>query len=121
MLWSPVSTAEWSSIGKTVAGSHYLDWDTLRIIGNEHRVWALQNYESTQNMAGYELLSAITLYAIDCREERIRILQSTGYSDYDGRGETALKTTPPGGSEWTYATPGSISATIVRTVCRKDD
>jgi hypothetical protein len=76
------------------------------------RVWAVQDLIVRDDDGA---LSNRVQFECDCREGRIRILQS---ADYDGEmtGGKVLRRFAP--SHWVPVETGTVAATLLRTVCR---
>jgi hypothetical protein len=97
---------EWSYVGdNTKETAYFLKLNSLTRKGAFLRVW-------TKTVKSEDTKS-IVLYEFDCTDTRLRILQSTGYAGTE-------TSTYAGDSKWSYATPGTMGETLLKTACKYD-
>ena len=104
--------AEWVSLGKNVSGSEFfIDWKTHRG-GQRPRAWFMTDFGDKSDGIGSER----ALQEADCREGKVRRLQTTEYSGDMGGGQT-LGTNES--TKWIYAAPGTMLETVMNALCQK--
>lgn len=107
--------ADWRLVDYTDdGGKHFVDAGSIRINGSMRRVWARTNY-GTARKDGTQ--SSRNLWELDCREGRLRIMQSAWFSMPDNKGSSFGTT--GGASEWTYAAPSTVGESILKFGCAK--
>lgn len=107
-----VAHAEWVSLGKNVSDSEFfIDWKTHKG-GQKPRAWFMTDFGDKSDGIGSER----ALQEADCREGKVRRLQTTEYSDGMGGGRT-LGTTE--NTKWVYAAPGTMLETVLNALCQK--
>jgi hypothetical protein len=113
VLALPVAAhAEWVSLGKNVSGSEFfIDWKTLKS-GQKPRAWFMTDFGDKSDGIGSER----ALQEADCRDDKVRRLQTTEYSDGMGGGQT-LGTTES--TKWVYAAPGTMLEVVLNALCQK--
>ena len=109
--------ADWEAIEKTDSGTtRYVDWNTLRSSGRDsiRRIWLLVDMQRPNNVG---TLSYRSVEEMDCKKEKIRILQATYFTGPMATGEVTSERSVP--SEARYVVPGSVGETILMEVCKR--
>lgn len=98
----------WTNIGSTKAGvSAYLSFDGSQVVGNIARIWVKFEHPPERG-----LVKEVTLEEIDCKNDKIRSIQSVGYS-VDG---TSIWLKP---EDWETPFPETFARNFVDIVCRR--
>ena len=100
--------------GNSNTADFYIDADSIKQIGTNHRIWMLQDFKKRLGNGG---LSAMVLREIDCNEERIRSLQYTFFDDNMLKGKMMRTTTLA--REWEFVSPNSMNKDVMDVVCKK--
>ena len=104
--------AEWVSLGQNVSGSEFfIDWKTHKG-GQKPRAWFMTDFGDKSDGIGSERV----LQEADCREGKVRRIQTTEYRDGMGAGQT-LGTTE--NTKWVYAGPGTMLEVVLNALCQK--
>ena len=95
----------WLFVGRNDNGSaSYLENTALKQIGNQKQTWVKEVYRDRS----YRIM----LVEWQCREQRLRVLEGTGYA------ETGAFLGKEGVTPWTSVVPDSVSENYYKTVCR---
>ena len=115
---SSSATAEWVPVGSNETDTLYIDPSTIRSADNKAKMWALNDYTSTQRLDDREpFMSEKTEYEYDCNGEQTRLLYFTSHSANMAEGEVVDFNVVPG--EWTRVLPGSGLAILWKIACAK--
>lgn len=76
----------------------------------KNMAWVLMNFPNDS-----EKKSAVSLFEYDCKKNKVRIIHSTSYKDYFGRGKVI--NSQRSAQEWGYYNPGSAASVIRNYVC----
>ena len=112
--------AEWSVLSLDDSGTGitvYVDLATIRKSGNRIKMWGLTDYKSAMESAEGKYLSKKSRWEYDCKEERMRLLAMSTYSENMGSGKALFL-----GSAllvWDLVVPGSIEEKFWRVACGK--
>ena len=120
--------AEWIMVGenKILGLTAYADPDTEtapkngkkeKKNGDKLKMWKIYDYKTAQEASGYKFMSAKFQNEYDCKEEKIRFLANTTFSENMGVGEVVFTNTDAG--KWLPASPGSIDEAMWKFACRK--
>ena len=120
--------AEWIMVGenKILGLTAYADPDTEtapkngkkeKKNGDKLKMWKIYDYKTAQKASGYKFMSAKFQNEYDCKEEKIRFLANTTFSENMGVGEVVFTNTDAG--KWLPASPGSIDEAMWKFACRK--
>ena len=113
LLFSSVSSAEWSITGATVTGhTTYIDFDRIRKNGGYVYAWTLTDYLKPTKHGD---MSNKIYREVDCKAFRYRALTIIFYKQPMGEGNA--DTNPAIDKEWEYPPPESIGELVVNTVC----
>ena len=110
-MFSSASSAEWTSMGETGSGTHYLDLDRIRKNGGYVYVWQLENLLKPRS----GIMSTKVYSEVDCKAFRRRGLTYIYYKQPMGEGDG--ETHSSSNSKWIYPPPGSMGETILSGVC----
>ena len=115
MLASAPAWAEWTRVGAADDFVTYLDMDTLRKDGAMRRIWELIDLKEKNPRDGE--WSRVVYWEYDCKENRIKGLQASAYSERMGKGQAIRTTTTPG--PWSFTTPGTVGEITSHIICAK--
>jgi hypothetical protein len=101
----------WVHLGDSAATSYYMDPETLRVDGQQRRVWRLFEYRESQSNG---VQSGKALIEIDCRDRTYRYLRTMYYSGGMGQGKFVGGM---GAQRKEYIGPGTMIDSLARTVC----
>ena len=102
----------WVLVEEATTGSKfYVDPSRIRRDGNLRRYWTYTDYASRGSSGD---MSARTFYETDCREERYRIIEITGFSESMLQGRNTG--TGRGDGSWRQIPPGTVGETVMRYV-----
>jgi hypothetical protein len=90
MLLAVVSSnamAEWVAVGEDKIQTVYANPATIRKDENKVKFWGMFDFKKTQKDGGIKFLSFKTQFELDCKEESIREIATTWYSDNMGKGD----------------------------------
>ena len=105
----------WVLVALSSSGSKfYVDPSTIRRDGNLRRYWQYADYASRQSNGA---LSVRAFQETDCREERYRIIEITGFSESMLQGR--ILETERGDGSWQQIPPGTVVETVMRLVCAR--
>lgn len=107
--------ADWVKISESNGDSYYIDQTNIRKNGNFVKVWELLNLKEKK----FEAASLVRLREYDCKDEKMRFLSITGFSNQMGAGIPSTKINEPG--EWEFIQPSrsNIQAFILPLVCHE--
>ena len=107
--------AAWTLHRENDAENDYIDWATLRVVGNLRRVWVLIDLKGPQSDSMHSFL---IFEEFDCKEDRGRPLQEDLFTGQMAGGEFVPGERPkPRG--WKYIPPGSLIESWLRVVCSR--
>ena len=113
LMFSSASSAEWTSMGETVAGTtYYIDLDRVRKNGGYTYFWYLNNLIKPDD---YGHSSNKFYTEVDCKAFRHRTLTYIYYKQPMGEGEGESQTSQ--NQEWRYPPPDSMSESMLNKVC----
>jgi len=105
----------WVLVAEATTGNKfYVNPSTIRRDGNLRRYWKFTDYASRQSTG---VLSARTFEETDCREERRRTIEITGFSESMLQGR--ILGTERGDGSWDQIAPGTVAETVMRYVCAR--
>jgi hypothetical protein len=105
----------WVLVSEATDGAkNYVDPSTIRRDGNLTRHWEYLDYASRQP-SGEK--STRSFYETDCREERTRIIEFTGFSESMLQGR--IIGTSRGTGSWSQIAPGTVGERVMRYVCAR--
>lgn len=107
--------AAWVEMTESNGDTYFIDQTNIRKNGNFVKVWELLNFKEKE----WELASLVRLREYDCKEEKMRILSMSGFSNQMGSGIPSIKTNEPG--EWEFIQPSisNIHALMLPLVCHE--
>jgi hypothetical protein len=111
--------AEWTAYGLGVNGTvSFYDSSSIKRNGNKVKVWIYYNTDPEDKMAkSLNNFSYRGLDEIDCINETYRTLTLQAFTEPDLRGE--LKIVNLTDREIDYIAPGTLTATLMKLVCKK--
>lgn len=120
ILVNTSAMAEWSVLSQDDSGigiTVYVDLATIRKSGDKIKMWGLTDYKSAMESAEGRYLSKKSRWEYDCKEEQMRLLAMSTYSENMGSGKILFL-----GSAllvWDPVVPGSIEEKFWRAACDK--
>ena len=117
LLFTNSVNAEWTKVTESENGFsiHYLDYDTLKKINGNIRIWELVSYPY-KLLEDYEVYSAKNLILFDCENEKFKYLTNVYFNDLKGEGEVIF--TEDVESKWYFDPPGSVGYIELEIVCK---
>jgi hypothetical protein len=111
--------AEWILVGENGNGDFtlYVDFTGRRRVNDRVKMWHLLDYKTIQVLDGDKLLSSKVQNEYDCKEEQMRVLAFTWFSENLGRGRVASYDSSPG--KWEPIQPESFGWTLWEIACGK--
>jgi hypothetical protein len=106
--------AEWTRVGETDDAFVYVDMDTVRREGDLGRLWQVHELKKKAE-DGASSRRALTQY--DCKDERVRVLQSSRHSAPKATGTTVRTFSGP--SAWEYIAPNTMAMHLMQLVCKR--
>ncbi len=123
IITSTSAVADWVDIGVSTGTdifTQYVDLASMRKTGTALRVWALRDFDTVVvDKDGDRYLSSKTLYEIDCKDWRSRLLSLIQYSDNMGKGNIVWSTSGTFIGNWDFVVPESIGELIQKAACGK--
>jgi len=105
----------WVLVSEGTNGSKtYVDPSTIRRDGNLRRHWEYADYASRQPSGDK---STRSFYETDCREERTRLIEITGFSESMLQGR--ITGTERGAGKWDQVAPRTVAEVVMRFVCAR--
>lgn len=107
--------ADWVKISESNGDSYYIDQTNIRKNGNFVKVWELLNFKEKK----FEAASLVRLREYDCKDEKMRLLSMSGFSNQMGTGIPFIKTNEP--DEWEFIQPSrsNLHAVMLPLVCHE--
>ena len=115
---SSSALADWVKVEESNTFTAYADPTTIRTNGNVVEIWTLQDYKAVQvdpTLGAY--LSARAQAEFDCKEEKVRDLRLSWYSDKMAEGAVVFLDEDP--SNWNPVIPGTGDEALWKFVCKK--
>ena len=111
------SHAKWTAITVAPSESHItfynVDWKTLKKEGENRKIWLLMNRKG-ENIPG--AISGKIYYEFDCKQRRLRALQSNFFSKSYGEGNVVESL---GKQEWSEFIPQTSMEDVADAVCKR--
>lgn len=107
---------EWKVIDSDKDGSGYIDPSTIKKSLNLVKVWEMIDYKTLQKNNGFTYKSLVSLREYDCKDDRVRGLSITYFSDSMGNGKPVNQDNQT--TEWVYLPPGSLGITKLKGLCK---
>ena len=112
MMFSSISFAGWTKVGKNVIGkTFYVDFKRIRKFDGYVYFWWLIDYLKSTT---YNDLSVKMYEQGDCKLFRIKNLHWTFHQKLMGRGDGIIEKIT---DKWKYPLPDSSGETVLKTVC----
>jgi hypothetical protein len=112
--------AEWVKINTNDNLTTYVDPASISKLENIVKMWGMVDLkEAKKEELGKSFLSAKSLQEYDCKEEQVRKITLSFYSENMGAGEIVHTYTEPDKWKWTPVTHGAIAETMWKTACGK--
>ena len=116
VMFSSTSFAGWTEVGKGVksGNTYYVDFERIRKHDGYVYWWTLGDFLKPDKDGD---LSGQSYYQGDCKLFRYKELSTVGHKQPMGRdtGKSYNRKNP----EWEYASPNSVSETMLRKVCSR--
>ena len=109
------SMAEWVVAGSNEVFIAYADTATLSKDGDNAKIWVLYNYKSAQVTAGRSWISLKTQYECACKDNLMRQLSYSFYSESMGEGNVVYS--KPDFGKWMPVESGSIIGGLLKIAC----
>ncbi len=114
----PGALADWEFLVATEEADWYVDQSLTRKRGTMAKVWALQQYATSQPLYDGNFLSVTTQVEIRCHSEQWRILYFSYYPGRMGEGKSVY--TQDTGGAWKAVIPGNYSAALYQVGCHPE-
>lgn len=112
------AAAEWKVIDQQDARVTYIEPSEIKLNGNIVRMWTMVDFKQKQTMpSGPRYSSNKTLWELDCKEGKIRMLQATAFSGKMGEGTVVWSGGDPA-PQWDYVSPGSVNSLKYSVACK---
>lgn len=109
--------AEWQIFATTDNFQMSYEDSSIKKDADLVRVWANVNFREAQEfIKGKNFYSSRNLYQIDCTHDYNRIIHSTAYTNYDGKGDVVTTINSPN-SQYEPIIPGTIIEYLSEKVC----
>ncbi|MCR4303863.1 MAG: sel1 repeat family protein [Gallionella sp.] len=116
---SSSAAADWVKVSSTEDATFYANPATIRKVGNKVKMWGLIDLDTAQpNSNGKMYLSLMEQSEYDCKEEQVRSLAFTAYSEKMGGGKV-VSVISRNDANWNPVPPGSNGVTIWKIACGK--
>ena len=104
--------AEWELVSMRDNGNtHFLDFKSKKIDGNNLYIWVLSNYKNNN----YEFKSAKIYLQIECKTGKYRHASLVTYKEIMGKGSPSIEEPD---QTWQASPPGSIGGDLVKAACK---
>jgi hypothetical protein len=117
-MFAESAWAGWTFVTNSDETSQYqyfLDFETLRIEGNERRIWQLVNHSST-NKYGWSSMRSRNLY--ECKNDTVQILTMQTFAEPFANGkEVGIESRSPGSKS--DVPPNTVGWKILKEVCKR--
>ena len=110
--------ADWTIIAQTADGDKklFVDFSTIQKDGNFIKVWQLTNFSTPPIGYSVSILSVLSNYEFDCKNEKVRKLSITGFSELFARGKALV--TEDKTENWVDIPPQSIISETKQKTCK---
>lgn len=115
LLSASAALAEWEQIAAFEDRYIFIESSRIRKNGNTVKFWTMYSYNTYQDMLGANFLSTITLNELDCKNESIRVLARSDYSEKMAGGKSISSFDNPG--RWINIAPGTIADHYLDRYC----
>ena len=115
---STSAMAEWTPINQTEMGTHYVDFSTIRKVGNKVKMWTMHDYKTMQIYEGKYYLSNKSQFEYDCKNETSASVADLSFSDNMGSGQL-VSSYYKNGLNPLPVSPGSIGEFVWKIACGK--
>lgn len=111
--------AEWVKVATSNNAVEYLDPGTLRKSGQKIKSWGLIDHRAPQLFVDEKKYLSLKVQSeVDCGEESARTITMVMYGGNMGAGEVLWSGAPPD-TRWTPVTPGTLSWTAMKNICKR--
>jgi hypothetical protein len=118
IFWSQIARADWVEIGANESGTFFVHAASIEKSGDMVKMWFLINFKRNQvDSSTRSFRSTKDQSEYDCKEQRTRTLYYNNYAEKMGTGKIVFNMKDP--FVWRPATPGSISADLLKIACGK--
>jgi hypothetical protein len=107
--------AEWTQVDHSAETTVLADKSTIRRADTTAKFWTLTNFANVKVIEGKRHQSVKTQFEVDCKEDRLRLLSTTFYSQTDGRGSVVYSTSAA--TFWEPVAPETIGSQLVLFAC----
>ncbi len=114
-IMSNSAVAKLVEIGSDESITIYADLSTIRRVANKVTMWEVGDFKMANKSGGKSFISMRKQQEYDCKENKIRTLHITLYSDNMGRGEAIHTGNKP--RDWEPVAPNSYGDFLLRTAC----
>ncbi|WP_156905593.1 surface-adhesin E family protein [Pseudomonas vranovensis] len=118
LLLCAKASAEWQSVPvDSIERAFFVENSTIKKSQNLLKLWILTNYSSPQQVGNDPAyLSEKYFYEIDCRENKLRMVQGALYKNINGGG--SIIHTENRAGEWSFVVPGSTYEVVISYICK---
>lgn len=110
---------QWLSISVSDDSALFIDTANIRRRGATVEAWLLTNFNAPKDGLLGSYQSNISLWSLDCANERITVKANIWYREKSGRGQTVFSAdTGSSAGDPTHIVPGSIGDVVSHYLCR---
>ena len=110
--------AEWTYLSKNEGGDiWFYDKSSVKRNGDKVKVWTHMNFVPDKKAKFFKLGSVRTLDEIDCVNETVKRLSMQTFTEQNLEGD--MRDVPDPNPTTTYIPPDSVSAVLIKLVCKK--
>ena len=111
--------AEWLKYAGNDEETHYYMPESIRILDDKAKVWALVDFKSVKTLDTYRYLSGKVQHQFDCQEEQSKLLYSTFYSENMGEGDVVLQVNLLPHANWAPIIPETMLELLYKRACSR--
>ena len=116
---STSAMAEWGQVSKGVETDLYIDFSTIKPVGNKVRMWSLGDNKITKKLlGGTEYRSYVSYEEYDCENEIVKAISVNFYKENMQNGGVVFKLESKEiGEQTTQIVPNTIGAILQKYAC----
>ena len=111
--------AEWLKYAGNDEETHYYMPESIRILDDKAKVWALVDFKSVKTLDTYRYLSGKVQHQFDCQEEQSKLLYSAFYSENMGEGDVVLQVNLLPHANWAPIMPETMLELLFKRACSR--
>lgn len=116
---STSAMAEWGNVSKGVETDLYIDFSSIKPVGNKVRMWSLADNKKTKKLLeGTEYRSYVANEEYDCANERVKVISVNFYKENMQNGGVVYTLESKGtGDETIQIVPNTAGAILQKYAC----